>query len=38
MNIEELNKEYKNKMDILMKEYKEKVKELEGTKEKPFIK
>ena len=38
MNIEELNLEYKNKMDILMKEYKEKVKELEGTKEKPFIK
>ena len=26
MNIEELNKEYKNKMDILMNEYKEKVK------------
>ena len=38
MNIEELNKEYKNKMDILMNEYKEKVKELEGTKEEPFIK
>ena len=38
MNIEELNKEYKDKMDELMKEYKEKVKELEGTKEKPFIK
>ncbi len=37
-NIEELNKEYKDKMDELMKEYKEKVKELEGTKEKPFIK
>lgn len=37
MNIEELNKEYKNKMDILMNEYKEKVKELEGTKEEPFI-
>ena len=38
MNIEELNKEYKNKMDILMNEYKEKVKELEETKEEPFIK
>ena len=38
MNIEELNKEYKDKMDELMKEYKEKVKELEETKEKPFIK
>ena len=37
MNIEELNLEYKNKMDILMKEYKEKVKELEETKEEPFI-
>lgn len=38
MNIEELNKEYKNKMDILMNEYNNKVKELEGTKEEPFIK
>ena len=38
MNIEELNKEYKDKMDILMNEYKEKVKELEETKEEPFIK
>ena len=38
MNIEELNKEYKDKMDELMKAYKEKVKELEGTKEEPFIK
>ena len=38
MNIEELNKEYKNKMDELMNEYKEKVKELEETKEEPFIK
>ena len=38
MNIEELNKEYKDKMDELMKEYKEKVKELEETKEEPFIK
>ena len=38
MNIEELNKEYKNKMDILMKEYKETVKELEETKEKTIIK
>ena len=28
MNIEELNKEYKNKMDALMKEYKAKVKEV----------
>ena len=38
MNIIKLNEEYKNKMDILMNEYKEKVKELEGTKEEPFIK
>lgn len=38
MNIEELNKEYKDKMDELMKEYKEKVKELEENKEEPFIK
>ena len=38
MNIEELNLEYKNKMDALMEEYKEKAKELEETKEEPFIK
>ena len=38
MNIEELNKEYKDKMDELMNEYNNKVKELEGTKEEPFIK
>ena len=38
MNIEELNKEYKDKMDELIKEYKEKVKELEEPKEEPFIK
>ena len=37
MNIEELNKEYKNKMDKLMEEYKEKIKEIE-KKEEPFIK
>ena len=36
MNIEELNLEYKNKMDALMEEYKTKVKEL--TEEEPFIK
>ena len=36
MNIEELNLEYKNKMDALMEEYKAKVKEL--TEEEPFIK
>ena len=36
MNIEELNKEYKNKMDILMKEYKAKVKEV-TKKEESFI-
>ena len=38
MNIDQLNLEYKNKMDALMEEYKEKVKELEETKEEPFIK
>ena len=37
MNIEELNKEYKNKMDKLMEEYKEKIKEA-TKKEEPFIK
>ena len=37
MNIEELNKEYKNKMDALMEEYKAKVKEV-TKKEEPFIK
>ena len=37
MNIEELNKEYKNKMDALMEEYKEKAKKL-VEEEEPFIK
>ena len=37
MNIEELNLEYKNKMDKLMEEYKEKIKEA-TKKEEPFIK
>ena len=37
MNIEQLNLEYKNKMDALMEEYKEKIKEIE-KKEEPFIK
>ena len=37
MNIEELNLEYKNKMDKLMEEYKAKVKEA-TKKEEPFIK
>ena len=37
MNIEELNLEYKNKMDALMEEYKTKVKEV-TKKEEPFIK
>ena len=37
MNIEELNLEYKNKMDALMEEYKAKVKEV-TKKEEPFIK
>ena len=36
MNIEELNLEYKNKMDKLMEEYKAKVKEV-TKKEEPFI-
>ena len=36
MNIEELNKEYKNKMDALMEEYKTKVKEI-AEEEEPFI-
>ena len=35
MNIEELNLEYKNKMDALMEEYKTKAKEL--AEEEPFI-
>ena len=37
MNIEQLNLEYKNKMDKLMEEYKEKIKEV-TKKEEPFIK
>ena len=37
MNIEQLNLEYKNKMDKLMEEYKEKIKEA-TKKEEPFIK
>ena len=37
MNIEQLNLEYKNKMDALMEEYKEKIKEA-TKKEEPFIK
>ena len=37
MNIEQLNLEYKNKMDALMEEYKEKIKEA-IKKEEPFIK
>lgn len=37
MNIEELNLEYKNKMDALIEEYKTKVKEV-TKKEEPFIK
>ena len=37
MNIEELNLEYKNKMDKLMEEYKARVKEIE-KREEPFIK
>ena len=37
MNIEELNLEYKNKMDALMEEYKAKVKEV-TKKEEPFVK
>lgn len=37
MNIEELNLEYKTKMDALMEEYKTKVKEV-TKKEEPFIK
>ena len=36
MNIEELNLEYKNKMDALMEEYKTKVKEITDEEE-PFI-
>ena len=36
MKIEELNKEYKNKMDALMKEYKAQVKEVK-KKEEPFM-
>ena len=36
MNIEELNLEYKNKMDKLLEEYKEKAKEL-VREEEPFI-
>ena len=37
MNIIKLNEEYKNKMDALMEEYKEKIKEA-TKKEEPFIK
>ena len=37
MNIEELNKEYKDKMDALMEEYKTKAKEITEAEE-PFIK
>ena len=37
MNIEELNLEYKSKMDALMEEYKTKVKEIAEAEE-PFIK
>ena len=37
MNIEQLNLEYKNKMDALMEEYKARVKEIE-KREEPFIK
>ena len=37
MNIEELNKEYKNKMDKLLEEYIEKINKLQETKEEPFI-
>lgn len=37
MNIEELNLEYKSKMDALMEEYKEKAKKL-VEEEEPFIK
>lgn len=37
MNIEELNKEYKDKMDALMEEYKEKAKKLTEKKEELFI-
>ena len=37
MNIEELNLEYKNKMDALMEEYKTKVKDI-TEEEEPFIK
>ena len=37
MNIEELNLEYKNKMDALMEEYRDKVKEI-ADEEEPFIK
>ena len=37
MNIEELNLEYKNKMDMLMEEYRDKVKEI-AEEEEPFIK
>lgn len=37
MNIEELNKQYKSKMDALMEEYKTKVKEI-AEEEEPFIK
>ena len=36
MNIEELNKEYKNKMDKLLEEYEAKVKEVK-KKEEPFM-
>ena len=35
MNIEELNLEYKNKMDALMEEYKDKIKEVAEVEEEP---
>ena len=37
MNIEELTEKYKNKIDVLMKEYNNKLNELEETKEKSLI-
>ena len=37
MNIEQLNLEYKNKMDALMEEYRDKAKEI-AEEEEPFIK
>lgn len=38
MNIQELTQEYKNKMDALMEEYKDKIKEVAEVEEEPFIK